>query len=60
MVCVLGIVKVKVLGPVRNGEQLYAFPKRPGVAATSTCIAYHERDSDDKPLLLGKCAVIRS
>lgn len=32
LVCVIGMVNVKVLGPVENGERLYASLEHPGVA----------------------------
>jgi len=54
LVCVIGIVKVRVLGPVRNGDQLYAYKKRPGVAATRTRLLLEKREENDKTFLIGQ------
>ena len=54
LVCIIGIVKVRVLGPVRNGDQLYAYKKRPGVAATRTRLLFEKREENDKPFLIGE------
>ena len=32
LVCVIGMVNVKVLGPIENGERIYASLEHPGVA----------------------------
>ena len=49
----IGIVKVRVLGMVRNGEQLYAYKKVPGVAATSSRLAQDKKEENGKTFLIG-------
>ncbi|XP_065060043.1 uncharacterized protein LOC135687420 [Rhopilema esculentum] len=54
LVCIIGIVKVRVVGPVYNGEQLYAYPERHGVAATRSTISLDRSDVSQRLLLLGQ------
>ena len=53
LVCIIGIVKVRVMGMVKNGEQLYAYKKKPGVAAAYSRLCLDKREEDDKPFLIG-------
>ncbi|XP_065060044.1 uncharacterized protein LOC135687421 [Rhopilema esculentum] len=54
IIAVIGIVPVRVVGPVQNGDQLFAFPKHPGCATTLATIALERPDADHKPILLGQ------
>ena len=52
-VCVIGIVKVKVLGTVQNGERIYVALDTPGVAVPETQIPLRPM-ADRSPTLLGQ------
>ena len=52
-VCVIGLVKVKVLGTVQNGERVYAAVHQPGVAIPETQIPLRAM-ADRTPTLLGQ------
>ena len=52
-VCVIGLVKVKVLGTVQNGERIYAAVHQPGVAIPETQIPLRAM-ADRTPTLLGQ------
>ena len=52
-VCVIGLVKVKVMGTVQNGERIYAALDNPGVAVPETQIPLR-RMADRWPTLLGQ------
>ena len=43
-----------MVGPVYNGEQLYAYPERHGVAATHSTISLDRCDVSQRLLLLGR------
>jgi len=60
LVCIIGIVKVRVMGTVRNGEQLYAYKKKPGVAAAYSRLCLDKKEEDDKPFLIGQALESRS
>ncbi|KAK3739027.1 hypothetical protein QZH41_010488 [Actinostola sp. cb2023] len=48
-VCVIGIVKVKIAGPVQNGERIYASIDRPGIGIPETQFSLRSA---------GKCSAI--
>ncbi|XP_020603152.1 uncharacterized protein LOC110042142 isoform X1 [Orbicella faveolata] len=52
-VCVIGLVKVKVLGTVQNGERVYAAVHQPGVAIPETHIPLRAM-AGRTPTLLGQ------
>ena len=52
-VCVIGLVKVKVLGTVQNGERIYVALHQPGVAIPETQIPLRPM-ADRRPVLLGQ------
>ncbi|XP_067056496.1 uncharacterized protein [Acropora muricata] len=52
-VCVIGLVKVKVLGTVQNGERVYVSLNKPGVAVPETQIPLRPM-ADRTPALLGQ------
>ena len=52
-VCVIGLVKVKVLGTVQNGERVYAAVHQPGVAIPETQIPLRAM-AGCTPTLLGQ------
>lgn len=52
-VCVIGLVKVKVLGTVQNGERVYAAVHQPGVAIPETQIPLRAM-AGRTPTLLGQ------
>ena len=52
-VCVIGLVKVKVLGTVQNGERVYVSLNKPGVAVPETQIPLRPM-ADRTPTLLGQ------
>lgn len=52
-VCVIGIVRVKVLGTVQNGERVYVALDKPGVAVPETQIPLRPM-ADRTPTLLGQ------
>ncbi|EDO31184.1 predicted protein [Nematostella vectensis] len=52
-VCVIGIVRVKVTGPVQNGERVYASLDQPGLAVPETQIPLR-RMAGKSPILLGQ------
>ena len=52
-VCVIGLVKVKVLGTVQNGERIYVALHQPGVAIPETQIPLRPM-ADLTPTLLGQ------
>ncbi|XP_078376277.1 uncharacterized protein LOC144659653 isoform X2 [Oculina patagonica] len=52
-VCVIGLVKVKVLGTVQNGERIYVALHQPGVAIPETQIPLRPM-ADRTPTLLGQ------
>lgn len=52
-VCVIGLVKVKVLGTVQNGERVYVSLDKPGVAVPETQIPLRPM-ADRTPTLLGQ------
>eukprot|EP00794_Sanderia_malayensis_P009962 gene9962-10982_t len=54
IVCIIGIVDVKVFGPVICGEHLYAAPGRSGVAIAQSNMSLYNQSSEGKPLLLGQ------
>ena len=60
LVCIIGIVKVRVMGTVRNGEQLYAYKKKPGVAAAYSRLCLDKKEEDDKPFLIGRYLMSKS
>ena len=39
---------------VRNGDHLYAYKKKDGVAATQARLSLDRVEKDDKPFLIGK------
>lgn len=51
--CVIGLVKVKVLGTVQNGERVYVSLNQPGVAIPETQIPLRPM-ADRTPTLLGQ------
>lgn len=52
-VCVIGLVKVKVLGTVQTGERIYVALDKPGVAVPETQIPLRPM-ADRTPTLLGQ------
>lgn len=52
-VCVIGLVKVKVMGTVQNGERVYVALDKPGVAVPETQIPLRPM-ADRTPTLLGQ------
>ena len=52
-VCVIGLVKVKVIGTVQNGERVYVALDKPGVAVPETQIPLRPM-ADRTPTLLGQ------
>ena len=52
-VCVIGIVKVKIAGPIQNGERIYASMKKPGIGIPETQIPLRAA-GDFSPILLGQ------
>lgn len=58
-VCVIGLVKVKVLGTVQNGERIYVALHQPGVAIPETQIPLRPM-ADRRPVLLGQALESKS
>ena len=58
-VCVIGLVKVKVAGPVQNGERVYASLEVPGVGVPETQLSLRRRD-ESSPTLLGQALEAKS
>lgn len=58
-VCVIGLVKVKVLGTVQNGERVYAAVHQPGVAIPETQIPLRAM-AGRTPKLLGQALESRT
>ena len=52
-VCVIGMVKVKVTGPVQNGERIYASLDDPGIGVPETQLALRPT-TERRPTLLGQ------
>jgi len=52
-VCVIGIVRVKVAGPVQNGERIYASTSKPGIGIPETQMPLRPPGSRS-PILLGQ------
>ena len=54
-VCVIGIVQTKVMGPVQNGERVYASMSQPGVALAESMLTYFPPSANCRqPTLLGQ------
>lgn len=58
-VCVIGVVKVKVVGTVQNGERIYVALHHPGVAIPETQIPLRPM-ADRRPVLLGQALESKS
>lgn len=51
--CVIGIVRVKVAGPVQNGERIYASTSKPGIGIPETQMPLRA-PGNRSPILLGQ------